>query len=332
MFALRVSAFAVARFAVRLHGRSRGLSDAPGPANPGDPGGGAPSPTPGSPAPQPTAGGTTPGVPALRRPAEPRPPPAGTTPGTPGTPPATPASSCTSPGTNTGAGVLRRLSGLEYQLTLQDLFALPEPPSVEGIPPDTDKDGFRTFAEVQTVSPQHVRAYLVVGVHQLGAAVPVEVEDRQPALAALRRGLPARRPRVLRRARPRSPAGRRTAACSRGRRRSACRARRRRTPCARRRRRRHRPAAHSARPSVGMLYRGAVDRLELTAPPGPITSSSAESTAAGKLVGQSPRLAMPMNVPAKSSSLSQRMSEPLSEVVLSLKVVLIRSQVKIPWG
>jgi len=56
--------------------------------------------------------------------------------------------------------VLRRLSALEYQLTLQDLFELPAPPSLEGVPPDADKDGFRTFAEIQTVSSQHLRAYL----------------------------------------------------------------------------------------------------------------------------------------------------------------------------
>jgi hypothetical protein len=57
---------------------------------------------------------------------------------------------------------LRRLSSLEYQLTLQDLFQLPEPPSVEGTPPDTDKDGFRTFAALQNISAQHMRGYLEV--------------------------------------------------------------------------------------------------------------------------------------------------------------------------
>jgi hypothetical protein len=65
------------------------------------------------------------------------------------------------PGTkDAGASVLRRLAGLEYQLTLQDLFQLSAPPSLEGIPPDTAKEGFKTFAEVQTVSAQHLRAYL----------------------------------------------------------------------------------------------------------------------------------------------------------------------------
>jgi hypothetical protein len=56
--------------------------------------------------------------------------------------------------------VLRRLSNLEYKLTLQDLFALTSPPAIDAIPPDVDKDGFRTFASLQTVSAQHLRAYI----------------------------------------------------------------------------------------------------------------------------------------------------------------------------
>lgn len=70
------------------------------------------------------------------------------------------SNNCASSAPDVGASVLRRLSLLEYQLTLQDLFQLPSPPSVEGIPLDNDKDGFKTFAEVQTVSAQHLRAYL----------------------------------------------------------------------------------------------------------------------------------------------------------------------------
>jgi hypothetical protein len=110
-------------------------------------------------APGATPTGTTPGSPV----------PGGTSTGAPptGTPP---ASSCANPGSNTGASVMRRLSGLEYQLTLQDLFALSSPPSLEGIPPDNDKDGFKTFAEVQTISAQHVRAYLD-NAHELAGAL-----------------------------------------------------------------------------------------------------------------------------------------------------------------
>lgn len=40
------------------------------------------------------------------------------------------------------------------------MFQLSAPPSLEGVPADTDKDGFKTFAEVQSVSPQHLRGYL----------------------------------------------------------------------------------------------------------------------------------------------------------------------------
>jgi hypothetical protein len=84
----------------------------------------------------------------------------GSTPATNNAPGTANSSSC-APGTlDTSPTVLRRLSGLEYQLTLQDLFQLAEPPSLEGIPADTLKDGFRSFAEVQTMSAQHLRGYL----------------------------------------------------------------------------------------------------------------------------------------------------------------------------
>lgn len=85
------------------------------------------------------------------------PPGAGASPGSAG---AGPTAACSGAPSDAGASVLRRLSALEYQLTVQDLFQLPSPPDAEGIPVDTAKDGFTTFAEVQTVSPQHLRAYL----------------------------------------------------------------------------------------------------------------------------------------------------------------------------
>ncbi|MET0593423.1 MAG: DUF1592 domain-containing protein [Polyangiaceae bacterium] len=71
-----------------------------------------------------------------------------------------PTAQCPTVGVNAAASVLRRLSTLEYQLTLQDLFQLTAPPSVENIPPDPAKDGFRTYSALQTVSAQHLRAYL----------------------------------------------------------------------------------------------------------------------------------------------------------------------------
>jgi hypothetical protein len=42
--------------------------------------------------------------------------------------------------------VLRRLSKLEYELTLQELFQLAEPPDVTAVPEDSDQGGFRTIA------------------------------------------------------------------------------------------------------------------------------------------------------------------------------------------
>jgi hypothetical protein len=71
-----------------------------------------------------------------------------------------PTALCPTVGVNAGPNVLRRLSVLEYQLTLQDLFQLPAVPSVENIPPDQAKDGFRTYSVLQTISAQHLRAYL----------------------------------------------------------------------------------------------------------------------------------------------------------------------------
>jgi hypothetical protein len=60
---------------------------------------------------------------------------------------------------DTGASVLRRLSNLEYQRTLQALFQLAAPPALEGIPADALKDGFE-LAATQAVSALHLRGYL----------------------------------------------------------------------------------------------------------------------------------------------------------------------------
>jgi hypothetical protein len=82
----------------------------------------------------------------------------GGTAGSGGTGPAT----CTDLDANeTGSGVLRRLTKLEYGLTLEDLFALAAPPNLDGIPDDNARDGFRTSAADQPVMDQQLlRAYL----------------------------------------------------------------------------------------------------------------------------------------------------------------------------
>jgi hypothetical protein len=58
-----------------------------------------------------------------------------------------------------GPSVLRRLSNLEYQLTLAELFQLGTPPALEGIPGDALKDGFE-IAATQAVSALHLRGYM----------------------------------------------------------------------------------------------------------------------------------------------------------------------------
>jgi len=71
----------------------------------------------------------------------------------------TPAA-CTGATPDTDANVLRRLSVLEYQRTVQSLLKLDAPPSTDGIPVDNERLGFRTYAEFQTMSAENLRAYL----------------------------------------------------------------------------------------------------------------------------------------------------------------------------
>lgn len=85
--------------------------------------------------------------------------PPGVAPPPGGVPGAATLSACRTTPPDASEAPLRRLSVLEYQLTLQDLFQLTTPPNVDTIPPDTDKDGFKTFAVLQTVSSQHMRGY-----------------------------------------------------------------------------------------------------------------------------------------------------------------------------
>ena len=88
---------------------------------------------------------------------------------------------CAQVGADSSAAVMRRLSNLEYQLTLQDLFQLSSAARRRRIPPDVDRDGFRTYATIQSVSAQHLRAYI----------------DRAHALADELMADTARRTRVL---------------------------------------------------------------------------------------------------------------------------------------
>jgi hypothetical protein len=81
---------------------------------------------------------------------------------------------------DTSESVLRRLSRLEYQLTLEELFHLPEPPNVDGVPLDSDFKGFRTLAALQNVTTEHLRAYQAVG--ERLAQELLSDEERQAAV------------------------------------------------------------------------------------------------------------------------------------------------------
>lgn len=72
----------------------------------------------------------------------------------------TPSPECVGAAADTDANVLRRLSALEYQRTVQSLLKLSAPPPVDDLPADNERLGFRTFAEFQTMSPANLRAYL----------------------------------------------------------------------------------------------------------------------------------------------------------------------------
>jgi uncharacterized protein DUF1592/uncharacterized protein DUF1588/uncharacterized protein DUF1595/uncharacterized protein DUF1587/uncharacterized protein DUF1585 len=100
-----------------------------------------------------------------------------------GGPPASGASAdcATTSAADVGASLLRRITAAEYQLTLQDLLQLPSAPSLEGLPADTEKDGFRVFSEVQTVSAQHVRGYLAKA-QELGSALLSDTPRRAKVL------------------------------------------------------------------------------------------------------------------------------------------------------
>lgn len=74
--------------------------------------------------------------------------------------------SCEAAGVDAAASVLRRLTRIEYQLTLQDLLQLSEPPNVEAVPGDVAQAGFTAYAELHTISSTLLRTYLQVAQEQ----------------------------------------------------------------------------------------------------------------------------------------------------------------------
>ena len=75
---------------------------------------------------------------------------------------------------DSGPAPMRRLTRLEYRRTLQYLMQLPEPPDVGEVPAEAAHQGFTVHAELQTLSAQHLRAYLQVASDQADALL----EDR----------------------------------------------------------------------------------------------------------------------------------------------------------
>lgn len=72
------------------------------------------------------------------------------------------AVSCAAAAPTVGPAPLRRLSRVEYQQTLQQLFQRREAPDVTEVPQDAEHEGFTSYAELQTLSAQHLRAYLQI--------------------------------------------------------------------------------------------------------------------------------------------------------------------------
>lgn len=125
------------------------LAPGPGSSTPALPG--APS-SPGADPSSPTPGVS--GAPATPDPTAPDLPGAPAAPGLP--------AECADASPSVGSSVLRRLGRLELQLSLQELLQLDSPPDVALVPEDPKYENFRTLASLQSVSPQHLRAYVDV--------------------------------------------------------------------------------------------------------------------------------------------------------------------------
>ncbi len=142
---LRGAAARIAGVALCLLGACQ-TGDLDGPATPGSPGAG------------PNGAASTPGGPSGGAP--------GNAPG--GAPGQASAPLTCSPelARDTDANVLRRLSKLEYGLTLKELLQLPAVPLTDAVPEDNDRDGFRTLSALHTLSAQHLRAFVDVAASQ----------------------------------------------------------------------------------------------------------------------------------------------------------------------
>lgn len=79
------------------------------------------------------------------------------------------------------AQVMRRLTSSEYSLTLQELFGLEAAPDVSQVPADGEQEGFRTIAALQSLSDQHLRAYVDIAA-KLGTELMADEARRQKVL------------------------------------------------------------------------------------------------------------------------------------------------------
>lgn len=68
-----------------------------------------------------------------------------------------------------GPSALRRLTKTEYARTLQQLFELDATPAVDAVPNEAERDGFGVHTNLQTLSAQHLRAYLQEATNQANA-------------------------------------------------------------------------------------------------------------------------------------------------------------------
>lgn len=73
--------------------------------------------------------------------------------------PQTPSTCAADAPADVGSNVLRRLSRVEYQLTVQQLLGLAAPPELAQVPEDPRYKGFRSASSLQGLTTQHVRGF-----------------------------------------------------------------------------------------------------------------------------------------------------------------------------
>ncbi len=132
---------------------SKGNADGPGTAGDAPGGSGSAGSQPGGMGSSAVDDGTDLGV------ADPAGPAGVTTPDGSSSPISIPVAAADCGSADVSPNVLRRLSRLEYQLTLQSLFQLSSRPEIDGVPRDSDFKGFRTLAALQNVTTEHLRGY-----------------------------------------------------------------------------------------------------------------------------------------------------------------------------